>query len=147
MTTPAASAHDVVQYVIRKLDRPVPTLKLQKLAYYCHAWSLVWDDRPLFGEEIEAWANGPIIPDVYHAHHGMYSVHEWSRGSAYNLDAAAKETVDAVLKHYGGMSGFELSDLTHSEDPWLNARRGLTRSQRGHVRMRDADMAEYYGSL
>ena len=31
-------------------------MKLQKLVYYSQAWSLIWDEKPLFEEEIEAWA-------------------------------------------------------------------------------------------
>ena len=34
--------------------------KLQKLVYYCQAWSLVWDEEPLFEARIEAWANTAI---------------------------------------------------------------------------------------
>ena len=51
------SIHDVAADT---LDRkgPLTTWKLQKLADYCQAWSLIWDDDILFPEEIEAWVNG-----------------------------------------------------------------------------------------
>lgn len=29
--------------------------------YYAQAWSLVWDEKPLFPERIEAWVNGPVL--------------------------------------------------------------------------------------
>ena len=45
---------DVAQYILDTLDG-VTTKKLQKLCYYAQAWSLVWDDAPLFGDRIEAW--------------------------------------------------------------------------------------------
>ena len=48
------STLDVGRYILRKLG-PMGTVKLQKLVCYCQAWSLVWDDRPLFSEPIEAW--------------------------------------------------------------------------------------------
>lgn len=41
------------------------TMKLEKLTYYCQAWSLAWDDVPLFDEEFEAWANGPVCPQLF----------------------------------------------------------------------------------
>ena len=47
-------------------------MKLQKLVYYCQAWSLVWDDMPLFESRIEAWANGPVVLDLYYRHRGQY---------------------------------------------------------------------------
>ena len=46
------------------------TWKLQKLVYYSQAWALVWDDDAIFPEEIEAWANGPVVRKLYNAHQG-----------------------------------------------------------------------------
>jgi len=40
-----------------------------------------------------------------------------------------------------------LSDLTHQEDPWCNARAGIPDGERGSQEIRHAAMAEYYGSL
>ena len=40
---------DVAAYILERQGR-MPTTKLQKLVYYCQAWSLVWDERPLFDE-------------------------------------------------------------------------------------------------
>ena len=53
------SVSDVAQYILSKKGS-MPVMKLQKLVYYCQAWSLVWDDAPLFSESIEAWANSPV---------------------------------------------------------------------------------------
>lgn len=64
------SAHDVAAYMLRK-HGPMSAMKLQKLVYYAQAWSLVWEDRPLFPERIEAWANGPVIPELYQAQTGV----------------------------------------------------------------------------
>src|SRR5260221_11586367 len=61
------SVFDVAAYIIKKMG-PVSAMKLHKLIYYCQAWSLVWDERPLFQEKIEAWANGPVIRDLFVFH-------------------------------------------------------------------------------
>jgi len=42
-----AAAHDVAAYVLSKKS-PMTAMKLQKLLYYSQAWSLVWNDKPLF---------------------------------------------------------------------------------------------------
>src|SRR5689334_5878093 len=62
--TAAASVHDTAAFIL-KVHGPVSAMKLEKLVYYCQAWSLVWDERPMFSERIEAWANGPVCPDLY----------------------------------------------------------------------------------
>ena len=49
---------DIAAYILCK-QGAMTAMKLQKLVYYSQAWSLVWDDKPLFRERIEAWANGP----------------------------------------------------------------------------------------
>ncbi len=121
-------------------------MKLEKLVYYSQAWSLVWDEEPLFPERIEAWVNGPVIPDLYARHRGMFKVSTWN-GDPEKLGPAQRETVDAVLGYYGKRSSMELSELTHREDPWLQARRGLSPSERGNREISLASMAEYYGSI
>jgi len=53
---------------------PMSAMKLQKLAYYSQAWSLVWDELPIFQDSIEAWANGPVCPRLYDAHRGCFQL-------------------------------------------------------------------------
>lgn len=142
-----ASVHDVAGYILRK-QGSLTAMKLQKLVYYSQAWSLVWEERPLFEERIEAWANGPVVPALYMAHGGRFIVDASAAtrdGSV--LDVKAIETIDAVLDYYGPHTAQWLSDLTHAEAPWRDARRGLAPGERGHEEITLASMAEYYGGL
>ncbi len=140
------SAHDIAAYILKKRG-PMTAMKLQKLVYYCQAWALVWDERPLFSEKIQAWANGPVVPELYEKHRGKYTVSSWPSGNYKNLDDDQRETVDAVLAYYGDKSSQWLSDLTHREDPWIIARQGLPDGARGKRTISLASMAEYYESL
>ena len=137
---------DVAAYILEKSD-PMTTWKLQKLVYYCQAWSLVWDGDQMFNEEIEAWANGPVCPVLYGMHRGEFRIEELPRGNARVLTKDQSETVDAVLRAYGNRSPQWLSDLTHMEDPWRKARRGIPKGQRGDSVISKESMAEYYESL
>ena len=49
-------------------------MKLQKLVYYCQAWHLAWEGRALFPEAIQAWASGPVCPELYVLHQGYFTV-------------------------------------------------------------------------
>lgn len=122
-------------------------MKLQKLVYYSQAWSVVWDERPLFPERIEAWANGPVVRELYDLHRGSFEVAEWPRGDAAKLTAEERTTVDSVLQFYGSRSAQWLSDLTHREQPWLAARRGLPDGERGNREITLSALEEYYASL
>ncbi|HUB99611.1 MAG TPA: type II toxin-antitoxin system antitoxin SocA domain-containing protein [Solirubrobacterales bacterium] len=141
-----ASAHDVARYLIRELS-PLSTIKLQKLVYYSQAWHLVWDDEPLFPERIEAWANGPVVPDLFREHRGEFQRTSWKKGSIQNLTPSERGTIDEIIAFYGPQDAFYLSELTHREQPWKEARKGLPAGARGSNEITQASMAEYYGSL
>ena len=126
------------------------TWKLQKLVYYCQAWSLVWDEEPLFEEPIEAWANGPVVRALYDAHRGRFTVGPTEiPGDPSKLTKNQRETIDAVLDEYGDKDGRWLRQLTHDEPPWREARAaaGLASGQRGSTIITHGAMADYYGSL
>lgn len=140
------SVFDVAAYVLER-QGPMTTWKLQKLIYYCQAWSLVWDDDILFPEEIEAWANGPVVRELHNAHQGKYRISCLRNGRPNALTKTQQETVDAVLGFYGDKSPQWLSDLTHMESLWQSARRGIPDSMRGNTVIPKESLAEYYGSL
>ncbi len=52
-----------------------------------------------------------------------------------------------MLRDYGTRSSQWLSDLTHRESPWLDARHGLTPGERGCHVISHASMAEYYEAV
>ena len=141
-----ACVFDVAASILER-QGPMTSWKLHKLVYYCQAWSLVWDDDILFPEEIEAWGNGPVVRVLYNAHQGEYRISSLQKGCSKNLTETQSETVDAVLKFYGDKSPQWLGDLTHMEQPWQNARRGMPVGERGNSRISKESLAEYYGSL
>jgi uncharacterized phage-associated protein len=137
---------DVAAYILAK-RAPLTTIKLQKLVYYAQAWSLVWDEQPLFRDRIETWASGPVIPRLYQAHKGQFTVRRVPGGDARKLNATQKETIDAVLAYYGRRSAQWLVDLTHKEQPWRSARGNLPPDQRSHNVISHESMALYYNGL
>jgi uncharacterized phage-associated protein len=141
-----ASVHDVAAYILQQ-QGSMSTWKLQKLVYYSQAWHLAWDEEALFPEPIEAWANGPVVRDLYNAHKGWFTVRTWSRGEPAALSTNERETVEAVLESYGHRSGHWLSELTHAEEPWREARAGLAPEERGTREITVGAMADYYGRL
>jgi len=141
-----ATAYDVAQYILTKIG-PIPAMKLEKLVYYSQAWSLVWDEKPLFENRIEAWANGPVVPELYDSHRGQFTLSKLSQGDPDALTPTERDTVDHVLKFYGDKPSQWLSDLTHQENPWRDARTGIPLSEHGGNEISHAALAEYYGSL
>jgi len=143
----AATVKHVAAYILRERGE-MSAMKLQKLVYYAQAWHATWDGELLFPERIEAWANGPVVPDLYQLHKGMFRVAPGViDGDPDALSSDETESIDIVLQTYGGKTPQWLSDLTHREDPWLLARGDLAPLARSTNEVTVASMAEYYGAL
>jgi uncharacterized phage-associated protein len=143
---PKVLAFDVASYILQKMGT-MTTMKLQKLVYYSQGWSLVWDEKRLFEEDIEAWANGPIVKNLFHYHRGTYQISSVLIGNPRLLDQEQRDTVDAVLDYYGDKSAQWLINLTQMEEPWIETRKGLPIQQRGNRAIPLDVMADYYSSL
>jgi uncharacterized phage-associated protein len=141
-----ASVHDVAAYILEK-QAPMSTWKLQKLVYYSQAWRIAWYERPLFDEPIQAWANGPVVPALYKEHRGQFSVDGWEHGDSGALSKIEGKTIDAVLRAYGDMTGRQLSQLTHSETPWRDARGDLDPTERSDEEITHSSLLAFYSAL
>lgn len=141
-----ASVHDVAAYILEQRG-PMSTMKLQKLCYYSQGWSLAWDDVPLFPEAIEAWANGPVVYELFRQHRGSFQVSSWPQGDSDNLSEDEVETIDVVLDAYGHLTGQQLSDKTHSERPWLEARGSSAPGARSNATVELETMQDFFGGL
>lgn len=146
LETPKVRAFDVAAYILQKMGT-MTTMKLQKLVYYSQAWSLVWDEKRLFEEDVEAWANGPVVRALFNFHRGMYEIASVPIGNPNLLNQDQRDSVDAVLKYYGDKPSQWLIELTHMEDPWRDARKGLPKLERGSRVIPLGAMADYYSSL
>lgn len=142
-----ANVFDAAKYILEKAGG-MSTMKLQKLCYYSQAWSLVWDDSPLFEEDFQAWANGPVCPELFFKTQGKYSVTAKDEsGGEGNLSDEQKDTIDKVLAYYSPHDAQWLSQLTHMEEPWNRARKGVQSGAGCNNIITKESMALYYGGL
>ncbi len=143
----SVSVFDVARYILNRQGE-MSTWKLQKLCYYAQAWTLAWDGKPLFKEDFEAWANGPVCRDLYDAHRGAFIVKpEMIHGDSSKLTSEQIENIDIVLNSYGDKDAYWLREQSHAEDPWKNARGNLSEGERGNKVISKDSMGLYYGSL
>ena len=138
---------DVATYILEK-QGTISTMKLQKLCYYAQAWNLVWADKPLFEEEFHAWANGPVCKELFAKTQGQFSVDASDEnGNSNNLSADQKDTIDKVLEYYAPHNAHWLSELTHMEDPWNEARPGIAPGIGSDNIISKESIAMYYGGI
>lgn len=141
-----ANVFDVAAAILQRTG-PISAWKLQKLTYYSQAWHATWRDVPLFQNKFQAWANGPVCPDLYLEHRGQFTVSQIPRGDPAALTDVEMADVHTVIAFYAQYSGQQLSDITHAEVPWMAARSGLSPNERGNAEITLESMTEYYGSL
>ncbi|MBR7927159.1 DUF4065 domain-containing protein [Aerococcaceae bacterium zg-ZUI334] len=144
-----ANVFDVACYILDKKPS-ITTMKLQKLCYYCQAWSLAWDEKPLFEEDFLAYANGPVCYELYSKHRGEFVANKsmfeaFLSGADFTEDEI--ETMDVVLADYGDKEPYWLSELTHKERPWKETRGNLPLGARSDAVISKMLIQEYYSGL
>jgi len=139
---------DVAKYILEKQGE-MTAMKLQKLAYYVKVWSLVWEEKNLFEENFEAWANGAISRDLYNKHRGLFKVSAdlFSNANSDILADFQKKTIDKVLEFYGKYTAQQLSDINHQESPWIDTRGNIEPYECCNKTITIASIAEYYSGI
>jgi len=126
---PMISVFDIAKYILEKYES-LPNMKLQKLVYYS-----------------QAWANGPVVEELYELLKGKFEVNSGMIELFNTLTDEQKETIDTVCEFYGVKEPQELSDMVRQEDPWINARIGLEEYERGDRIILKEAMKEYYSNI
>jgi uncharacterized phage-associated protein len=127
------SAKTVANFILDLAWRdgvPIDPLKLQKIIYLAHGWSLVLLKRPLIKEPFEAWNYGPVVPSLYRAFQkfGASPITEYvakePMENHYGLDDPTKSLLESVWEKYKGLNAIQLSMYTHEPGyAWDWARR------------------------
>lgn len=144
---------DVADYFLTLVDQAsgsvMTHLKLQKLCYYAQAWHLVFTGNPIFENHFEAWAHGPVCPDLWH----KYKEYRYEPIPApeyfdtQSLCPEVQETLDEVWNTYGSFDAKYLERLTHQEKPWIEARQGCRPGDRCDTPINIETMREYYSAM
>lgn len=121
---------DVAAYILRRCGS-MTTMKLQKLVFYSQAESLARYGCPLFEEDFQAWRNGPVCYELYLRHRGKFLVRDGElsvQNIGASLDERERAVIDRVCDALASKTGNELSERTHVESPWRDARGNLAPS-------------------
>lgn len=158
------NAVDISPYIIAKsnlVGDGITNKKLQKLLYYVKAWGLVYFADGIIDDDFEAWVHGPVCPSVYFKYKD-FKFHRINESMSEDdaiviVDNFRKEQlqnglcpdkldlIDAVFDKYGQMTSLQLELLSHQEEPWLEARKGLGPTETGHSVINPETMRRFYG--
>lgn len=139
-----AARYFIVRAYEDNKDADMTNMKVQKLLYYSQSLCLALNDEPLFENEIQAWRYGPVCPEAY----CFYSEYESkqlpipSDNSLSEISEDIRNILEEVWSYFGVHRPYVLSDMTHLEFPWKNARRNLAREASSQKALDIGDMKE-----
>lgn len=139
-------------YKARNSGAQVSHMKLQKLVFFMHAWSLASTGSSYVSERPEAWTYGPVFDSLYHELKSFGSRDVDAFLTQMNPAAGERQPMIPVLSdtefwnllnqvwdRYSPLSALQLSALTHEAgSPWEKARQ----TKSGWIR--DELVRDYY---
>ena len=126
-------------------------MKVQKLVFFLHVWSLTLKEKSFVSERPAAWQYGPVFESLYHALkvYGPKEIGNYITvprdGKDVALVPAPQDTafydlLEQVWNRYAKFNALQLSTLTHeSGGPWEKF--SSTRSE-----ISDQSIIDFYGS-
>jgi len=135
------NALGLANYFLDKAEaegRELTHMHLQKILYNAHGYYLAMTGDPLFYQNVQAWKNGPVIPEVYKAFKkcgrdpiairatrpaSLFDI----EGSPYeeDLDEETRSFLDAIWEGHKSISAVKLSAISHVRGgPWDQVARG-----------------------
>jgi uncharacterized phage-associated protein len=149
-----ATVWEVVESLIRrsaKLDEfgepdLLTNMRLQKLLYYVQGYGLALLGEPIFNERIEAWRQGSVVPVVYHrmSKFGANVIPADEVVCQQTPKPIVESLIDTVWTELSKFSARELSHMTHQEEPWMEARKGLQDEEGSSQEITSQQMESYF---
>lgn len=135
----------IANYLLKRCSDITP-LALQKTLYYCQGFSLGFFGEVLFADDCQAWEHGPVYSNIYQKYK-TYIYHPIVLDDSIPegvLSTTEKIIADNVIKYFGCYSGKVLEAFTHSEEPWIIARKNIPAGQRSNEIITKESIKQYF---
>lgn len=141
----------ITRYFLKKACDITP-LALQKMLYYAQAFSYALFGSELFPDACQAWAHGPVYPDIYYKYraYGYNSIEESIldyEDDIIELTTKEIDLLDAIISAFGCYSGPILEKMTHNEKPWRETRGNLLPGDRSVTEIEKNVVHEYFKQI
>lgn len=135
-----STALEVAAYIAvlyrKKFSDKIDEMKLHKLLYFVQRETIASTGSAAFEEEFRAWKYGPVMLCVRDA----YKNNTFPDIHSFETDDKLKKIINKVFDDYAERSSWSLSDVTHGELSWRNARKGIPDGENGSNPMKLSDI-------
>jgi uncharacterized phage-associated protein len=119
------SANQVAEWILwlaAQKGKKLSHMQLQKHLYYAQGYSLGMSGEALFDDRIEAWAHGPVVPEVFR-NYKRFGANKITPPVHVEIPLDAFGIVDVVVSEKSSATASELRNATHSEPPYASTPR------------------------
>ncbi len=125
------SAEDVADWFVNKAaSQPgevITPLETQRLVYFSQAWQLANKGRPLFDDDFEAWATGPINRLIFDRYENFFYTNIPAIETKRVVKGEKLELLNGVWERYGAIKGEALDAVSREPGgPWDRTRGDLS---------------------
>lgn len=138
----------VVDYLLSQCQ-DITHLSLQKALYYVQGFFYAFYSTFLFTEDCEAWVHGPVYREIYrrYSNYCFDPIDSMNEFDVSSLSGEEKVLLDSIVRHVCCYSGKTLESFTHTETPWVSARRGLPADASSNRIIPKQAIGEYFSSV
>lgn len=133
-------AIDVARYICDEYrtvsGEAIDEMKLHKLLYFSQRECIAITGEPLFDDIFEGWRYGPVCVAV---RNGFYKG-EMITKATKPITKSSAYIVKNIILQYGELASWKLSQISHAETSWLNARRGSAPNDNSPVPLKLSDI-------
>ncbi|MDD3794695.1 MAG: DUF4065 domain-containing protein [Lachnospiraceae bacterium] len=109
------SALDLSKYIVSKCikeNHPISNLQLQKILYYIQK-EFLKNGCFAFGDDIEAWQFGPVVPNVYYHYCGFGAMAISNSRDNYTIKSDDAAIVDDIVEKKRLLDPWTMVSETH----------------------------------
>lgn len=144
------SADDVADWFINKaVKQPgevITPLETQRLVYFSHAWYLANKGLPLFADEFEAWATGPIVRSTFARFENFSFTNLPEMKTERIIKGDKLEMLEEIWERYGCYKGRKLDEMSREPGgPWETARGKLAPEAASDTVISNESIKKHYG--
>lgn len=116
------TAQEIARYVVNKCVRdrhPISNLQLQKILYFLQVGAIRAGRGGVFGDDMEAWQFGPVVPNVYfqYGRYGAMPITDTYQDVSISPEDQA--ILDPIIEEKRMRDAWELVEESHREGgPW-----------------------------
>jgi len=138
MISVVKTAAYICQRYLQEFGEQIDEMKLHKLLYFMQRECLVQKGEPLFPEQLHAWKNGPVMPQIRQ----LYKEGLLTELPSQQEVTAYQPVFDEVFRRLAGSSSMTLVSISHGELSWKRARIGYGKYDSSDVPMSIDDIRE-----